>query len=362
MWQRALLAILVALMSVVLGSGSLVAQGEEAIVGDVVAVERDEASGVARLLVRVQAFPEGSEVIAVDPSGSTLQAQGLDLRTGDKVVVAKVRHVSGSFRYAVVDVYRTPWLIVLTLVFAIMVVAAGGFHGVRSLVGLVVTFAVVIGVLVPGILQGYSPIAVSLVACGLVVFITLYLVHGFSMKTTTAVLGTLMALGFTGALAGWAVDYTRLTGLGTEEAAFLQLATGGSIDIRGLLLGGIILGALGVIDDVTVSQAAIVFELQRANPALGVAELFRRGMNVGRDHIASTVNTLVLAYTGASMPLLLLFTIGGSRWDTLVSQEMLAVEVVRTLVGSAGIVTAVPVTSLVAAVLAKWRWSGATLP
>ncbi len=333
--------------------GETWAQGEQqVVVGEVVEVGSGSGTGLPELKVAIPSETGDYEVVSVDVGGMSLLSHSAAYRPGDRVLVAKVPHVSGGYRYTVVDFYRVPWLVLLGLAFAAMVVVVGGYRGVRSILGLTVTFAVLLVVLVPGVLSGANPVAVSVATCGVVVLATLYLVHGFSWKTTAAVSGTLLALGITGVLAALAMEVTRLTGLGTEEAMFLQLSVGTAVDVRGLLLGGIILGALGVIDDVTVGQASTVFELRRANPALSPSDLFWRSMNVGRDHIASTVNTLVLAYAGASLPLLLLFTMGSGRWDTVVSQEMVAVEVVRTLVGSMGIVAAVPLTSLVAVVLA----------
>jgi uncharacterized membrane protein len=342
------------------GARGAIAQGEqETLVGEVVALE-PEAEGL-RIHVALPVQSGGYEVVSVEPGGASLMAQKTKYAPGDRVLVARIAHVSGGFRYTIVDFYRTPSLFLLGLAFAIVVVAVGGFRGVRSILGLAITFAVMLLVLIPGILAGGDPVVVSLAACALVVFATLYLVHGFSWKTTAAVCGTLVALAITGGLAVLAMEMTKLTGLGTEESAFLQLVTGGSVDIRGLLLGGMILGALGVIDDVTVGQASTVLELHRANPRLSTYELFWRSMNVGRDHIASTVNTLVLAYAGAAMPLLLLFTMGGNRWDTVVSQEIVAVELVRTLVGSIGIVAAVPMTSLMAALVILRKRGGKAL-
>jgi uncharacterized membrane protein len=182
-------------------------------------------------------------------------------------------------------------------------------------------------------------------------FVALYLAHGFSVRTSTAVLGTLASLLLT-VLLGWAFSgATQLSGLSSEEANFLQGAFGG-VDPRGLLLAGVVIGALGVLDDVTVTQASAVWELRAANPAYGVWELYRAAVRIGRDHIASTVNTLVLAYAGASLPLLLLFTISGTRLTDVLTSDVIATEVVRTLVGSIGLVASVPVTTGLAALLA----------
>jgi uncharacterized membrane protein len=196
---------------------------------------------------------------------------------------------------------------------------------------------------------------VSILGAFALLSITQYLIYGWSLKTHSAVLGILISLIITGVLATIFVDATRLTGFGSEEVGFLQTA-GVPIDPRGLLLAGILIGALGVLDDVTISQASSVFELSSANPAFGVRELYRRAMNIGQDHIASTVNTLVLAYVGASLPLLLLFAIYAQPFGQIINREFVTEEVVRTLVGSLGLVTAVPITTLLAGVLTGRKW------
>jgi len=184
------------------------------------------------------------------------------------------------------------------------------------------------------------------------VTIGLYFVYGWNLKSHTAVIGLVLSLVLTGLLAVWFVDWTRLSGIGSEDAWYLQ-AAGWEIDPRGLLLAGILIGALGVLDDVAVGQASAVFELHRANPELGWRELFRRGMNIGRDHIASMVNTLVLAYVGAGLPLLLLFSIYTEPLSLTVSREVIAEEIVRTLAGSLGLLAGVPLTTLIASLLAR---------
>jgi len=183
--------------------------------------------------------------------------------------------------------------------------------------------------------------------------ITFYLSHGFNKKTTVAVGGTVIALIITGILAGIFVEAAKLTGFASEEAGFLQVAKQGLVNIKGLLLAGIIIGVLGVLDDVTVSQSAIVFQLKQANAKIKAGELYKRAMDVGKDHISSMVNTLVLVYTGAALPLLLLFIDNPHPFSEVVNYEIIADEIVRTLVGSIGLVLAVPITTLIASLTAE---------
>jgi uncharacterized membrane protein len=200
---------------------------------------------------------------------------------------------------------------------------------------------------VPAILDGRNPLAVSLIGASAIAYLALYLAHGFTRRTTIALLGTLGGLCTTAVLAGAFQGLIHLTGFASEEARFLQ-AVGAQVNFAGLMLGGVIIGALGAIDDITVTQASAIWELNAANPDLPRARLFRSGMRIGRDHVASTVNTLALAYVGASMPVLLLFVLTNQSLGTVANGEIVATEIFRTLVGSVGLIASVPITTLLA--------------
>jgi len=184
--------------------------------------------------------------------------------------------------------------------------------------------------------------------------VSTYLTYGVNVKAHAAVAGMVVSLALTGVLAGLFVGWTRLSGMGVEESAFLVIEFGSGIDLRGLVLGGIIIGSLGVLDDICVGQASAVFELIRANRSLDWLDLFRRSLNIGTDHIAAMVNTLLLAYVGGAMPLMLAFTIYQEPLLRRLNREPIAEEIVRTLVGSTGLVLAVPITGLIASLLARW--------
>src|SRR3990167_9390460 len=211
------------------------------------------------------------------------------------------------------------------------------------------SFFVIFTFVLPQILSGKDPIFIAITASLFIIPISFYLSHGLNRKTTAAVIGTIIALVVTGILANVFVDAARLTGFASEEAAFLQQAKPDLINIRGLLLAGIIIGVLGILDDITVSQAAIVSQLKSTSTKIPFWELLNRSMDIGRDHIASMVNTLVLVYTGAAMPLLLLFSNNPQPFSELINYEIIAEEIVRTLVASIGLVLAVPITTLLAA-------------
>lgn len=249
----------------------------------------------------------------------------------------------------VTDFYRTPALIRLFGVFLTIILLVTGIGGLRSLAGLAASFAIIMSFILPQIVAGAHPVAVVLTASAGILFISYYLTHGFTTKTTIALIGTFLALVVTGILAVVFGGAARLTGYGAEEASFLSTQLGHPISVYNLLIAGIIIGALGVLDDITISQASVVAELKHANSKLSLSELFVRGMRVGHDHIASLVNTLVLVYTGSALPLLILFVGGERSWTSLVNYEPVAEEIVRTLVGSIGLVAAVPITTLIAA-------------
>jgi uncharacterized membrane protein len=269
------------------------------------------------------------------------------LGTGDRVVLNYLPESDPAFQYQYADRERRGLLIGLAVVFALAVVALGRLRGLAALVGLGLSVMILITFIVPAILEGTDPVLVAAVGAVAIAIASLYLAHGFNDLTHVALLGATGALTITVVLSALMTNLARFSGLAGEESLYLTLF--GGIDVAGLLLAGIVLGALGALDDVTVTQASTVWELRRANPSLGAAELSKAGLRVGRDHIASTVNTLLLAYAGASVPLLLLFGLSQQSLGTIANSEVVAVEIVRTLVGSIGLVAAVPITTWLAA-------------
>jgi uncharacterized membrane protein len=267
---------------------------------------------------------------------------------GDEVIVSDSLEPDSTFT-AVSDLYRIPALALLLVIFAVAVTVVGGWRGVRSLIALALTLAVIVKIVVPLILAGWNPAWVAIFAATGVTIATFLLTEGARTQTLAAAIGTFVALALTGVLAVVFDDLARFTQFrGSEDAQYLQAVGLGTIDIGGLILAAIIFGALGILDDVTVTQAATVTELHQLDPSLGRLALAGRAMNIGRSHIAATVNTLVLAYVGASLPLIVLFAAGHQDPLLTASTEAVAVEVVRAIVGSIGIVAAVPLTTAVA--------------
>jgi uncharacterized membrane protein len=273
------------------------------------------------------------------------------LARGDRVLLARDPRAPPEFRYRFVDRDRGWLLFLLAVVFAAAVIALGRLRGLAALAGLAVSIGVLLWFVLPAVLDGRNPLAVAVVGSAAIAFLALYLAHGFTMMTTVALLGTLGALVLTAGLASAVVELARLSGFASEEAVVVQIGAA-NIDLAGIILGGVVIGALGAIDDMTVTQASAVWELRSASPRTSRRSITAAGLRIGRDHVASTVNTLALAYAGASMPVLLLLLLSRQPLASVVSGEVLATEILRTLVGSIGLVAAVPLTTWLAAVAA----------
>jgi uncharacterized membrane protein len=254
-------------------------------------------------------------------------------------------------RYSLADFERKRPLFLLGVAFAALVLVTGRWQGLRALIGLGASLAILIFFVVPAILDGASAPGVALVGSLAIMIVTLVVTHGFGPKMLSATLGTAAALLLTLGLGSFFIDAAHLTGLSSDEALFIRSSVG-NISITGLLLAGMVIGSLGVLDDLTVTQASTVLALRRANPSLGFRRLFEGAIEVGHDHIAATVNTLVLAYAGAALPVLLIFSLGDTSFGDAVNSEAVATEVVAMLVGSIGLIAAVPLTTALATLLA----------
>lgn len=276
--------------------------------------------------------------------------QSRQLHQDEKVVVAYEPSAPKDLQYSVADVNRRFPMALLAGIFALAVVIVGRLRGVMALVALAVSFMVLTFFILPAVLQGSNPLLVAVIGASAIMLIALYMCHGLSARTSVAVLGTLISLVLIGVLGSLFIGWAALTG-NTDDNTGLIHGLYPSIDMSGLLLAGVIIGSLGVLDDVTVTQTSAVWELHEANPTMGWRGLYRAGIRIGRDHIASVVNTLVLAYAGAALPLLLLFSIAQSSVGAVANSELVAEEIVRTLVGSIGLVASVPVTTLLAALM-----------
>lgn len=269
---------------------------------------------------------------------------------GQRVLMGYNADAEATQQYQFADFERRWVMWLVAAMFAAAVIGLGRLRGLAALGGLAASVAVLLWFIVPAILEGSSPVLVAAVGAGVIAYLALYLAHGFTRLTHVAVVGTFSALLLTVVLSALAVSLAGFTGFTGEDSFIISFV--GDIDVQGLVLAGIVLGALGALDDITVTQASAVWEVRRANPALSRRELYAAGLRVGRDHIASTVNTLLLAYAGASMPLLLRFALSNQPVGIVLNSEIIATEVVRTMVGSIGLVSAVPITTWLASIIA----------
>jgi uncharacterized membrane protein len=274
----------------------------------------------------------------------------LNYKKGLKVYIVETE-VAGETGYYVKEPLRKTPVLTLTLMFILFVTAIGGIQGLSSLLGLAISFIVLFVLVIPLMLSGTNPIMAAIIGSSIILTSSIYLSHGFNRKTSIALIGTLISLGVTAVLAYLYTMATRLTGYSTEEATFLVQLIDKTLDMRGILLASIIIGGIGILDDITVSQVSTIIELFKANPSFTWEELFKRSMRVGRDHIASMVNTLVLAYTGSALPLVMLFMASGASFEEIINFELVTEEIVRTLIGSIGLILAVPITSLIACII-----------
>lgn len=292
----------------------------------------------------------GPDAGGVFLAGAPVGAGSPEVRAGDDVVLQSNLDAPPDERYVFVDFQRGPVLWALAAVFAIAVVAVARWRGLAALVGLAASLGVLMVFVLPAVLAGSPPLWVATVGASAIAVITMLTAHGISLRTGVALLSTLLSLLLIAVLGSVVIEAGSFTGLADDSSTFLQ-AFAATVDPRGLLLAGLVIGALGVLDDVTITQTAAVSEVATADPSLSRRALVASGLRVGRHHVAATVNTLVLAYAGAALPLLLLFTLSGSGLGQVLNNELVAQEVVRTLVGAIGIVAAVPLTTALAAAL-----------
>jgi uncharacterized membrane protein len=301
-------------------------------------------------------------VMEMDYGKRQVLSSNVYLQKGDTILITVGSRPDGVLTVYFADFVRSNSLFWLTVVFVATILVISRWKGFRSLLSMAFSLMVIIGYIIPHILSGGDPLLVSVTGSVILLGVTLYLTYGWNLKTHAAVLSMVIVLLLTGMLAGLFVVITRLTGSGDENALFLLQMLNTQINLRGLLLGGMIIGALGVLDDLVTTQASAVFELHHANEALGFRQLFQSAMRIGQDHVAATVNTLVLAYAGASLPMLLMFSLARGNYGNLVNFEFIAEEIVRTLVGSLGLIAAVPLTTAIAILFAlradslgKWK-------
>ena len=301
--------------------------------------------GTEQLFQTIQAEvldgPKKGEII-------TIENDYFELNTRDKFYFNYNVYVDGRESFGIINIDRKDSLLFLAIIFVAIIIAFGRWQGVRSLIALFGSFLAIIFILLPGILNGWNPLLASILVAAGILFLAIFFTHGFNRESAVAYGGTIIAVILTGLFAVFAVHITNLSGFASDETVYLNFSTGGNLNFTALLLGAFIIGFLGVLDDIAVTQAALVSELFGSNPNMGRGEAYRRAMRVGREHVGALVNTLVLAYTGASLPLLLYFKLGPASFVSTINLEIFATEIVRIIVGSAGLILTVPIVTLLA--------------
>ncbi len=306
-----------------------------------------------KLEVELENGPDKVKKIQIEHGGMIIITKDQLIKENEKVILTKTE--KSDYRFY--DRYRIPNVLWLGILFFAIVLIIAGKKGVGSFAGMTISLLIIMLFIVPQIIQGADPLLISIIGSVVIMIVTLYLAHGFSQQTTLALIATCVSLFLTGLLATFFVNIAGLSGLGTEDSYSLLQGFGSGINLKGLLLGGIIIGTLGVLDDTTTTQSATIHHLSEANPSYSVRTLFTKGMTIGREHIASLVNTLVLAYAGAAIGVFIYISLGLKNnmqpWWVIFNSELLMEEIVRTIAGSIGLILAVPITTVLAAFFAK---------
>ena len=315
--------------------------------------ERTQTYQVLR--VEVLEGPHKGLITEIDYGKQQIRPEGLMLHPGDRLIVNITQAPDGAVNAYFIDFVRTKPLLWLLLAFVIFSVVVGGWQGARGLFGLFLSLVVILVYIIPGILDGKDPTVVTLIGGFLLLGITLYLIYGWVLKTHAAVLALLFTLVFTGLMINFFVDLAHLTGFGDEDILFVIQQVDITINLRGLVLAGMLIGAMGALDDLVITQVSVVFELHAADSGLGLRSLYQRAMRVGQDHVSAMINTLFMAYAGAALPTLLLFSLSGQGFMDLVNLEFVAEEIVRILAGSLGLIAAAPISTGIASLLILYR-------
>jgi len=297
---------------------------------------------VQQLRIEIKSGTRAGEVVA-------LENDLVVLRVGQAIFVNRLIGIDGVEYFTFKDIERRTQMAVLGALLLAAIICFAGWQGVRAVLSLGLSILAILFLLVPALLQGYDPALASFGIATVVLAVIIFITHGVSARVIIAYFGTMAAVAVTCLLAWWSVAWLGLTGFSADASVYLNFAMGGQLDLAGLLLGSIIIGLLGILDDVAITQASVVEALKAANQGLRWRELYQRSIRVGRDHVGSLVNTLALAYVGAALPVVLLFARSDATFLAAINQEVIAAEYVRIVVGSLGLVLAVPLTTLIAA-------------
>ncbi|MBI2025789.1 MAG: YibE/F family protein [Candidatus Levybacteria bacterium] len=303
------------------------------------------------LKVKISEGPEKGNLKTIENGKQFRINKNQLLIQGQEIIVAKVTYPNNQTIYSVYDFYRLNMLAIFLIIFFIAVLLVGGKKGLGSTLGMLISLFVILTFIVPFILKGYDPLTITIIGSMIIILTTTYLAHGVSQKTTIALISTVVSLIFTAGFALLAIQLSSITGLGNEEAYSLQLGPTSIIDIRGLFLSGIIITTLGALNDITTTQSATVYELRQANQKLTFIQLFEKGLSVGKEHIASLVNTLILAYVGSAFAVFIFLVLnpGHLPYWVILNNEIISDEIIKIISGSMGLLLSVPIVTLIAA-------------
>jgi uncharacterized membrane protein len=325
------------------------------IVEEVISVEEIQIEGFddvqvnTNLKVHLLEVDETVEVEVVGLRNNNIQ----DYSEGDRLILSEFATPDGETSFSIISYDRQNVILILFLLFLVLALIISAKRTTGAVLGLIFSFFIIFTFLIPQILSGSNPVFVSILTAMLIIPVNFYFSHGFNKKTSIAIVSTIIALVITGFLALFFMGWANITGQGLEETMLISTMVSSTINIEGLLLAGVIIGTLGVLDDVTISQVAIVQQISEVGEKLQVGEVFTRAMSIGKDHMASMINTLVLVYTGASMPLLIIFVNAQLPLNYVLSLEIVSMEIIRTLVGTIGLVSAIPISTFIATIVLK---------
>lgn len=306
-----------------------------------------EVMGINQLYQKLELQLDSNHQKIIIENGNQPLANIIKYSLNDRVLITESSTMNGGVEYNITDFIRTDSLILLTIIFLIFLIAIAKWKGISAVLGMIFTFIIIFTLILPKIASGENPTLIAIIGSLIIIPVSFYLAHGFNKKTNIAIISSILTLITTIILGSIFIKIGHLTGLSSEEAGMLSLSQT-SLNMQGILLAGIVIGALGVLDDITIAQAAVVDELSKTNKSNKPKDLYSHAMSVGKDHITSMVNTLILAYAGASLPLLLIFFDNPHPFSEIINYEMISEEIIRTLTGSIGLILAVPITTFLA--------------
>jgi uncharacterized membrane protein len=294
--------------------------------------------------------PQKGELLTIENGDQSQITKGQFVSIGQEIVVDKVTNQNNKISYSIYDSYRLNNLLIFFIIFCLGVVLIAGLKGFGSLIGMGISLCVILLYIIPTILKGADPLTVTLIGATIIILLTTYLAHGISWKTTIALSSTLISIFLTAGLAILAVNFTNISGIGNEDAFALQVGTTSLINLQGLFLSGIIIATLGALNDITTTQAMTILELKKSDPKLKFVALFEKGFSVGKEHIASLVNTLILAYVGSAFAVFIFFVLNPAKtpYWIILNSELVSDEIVKILAGSIGLLFSVPIVTLLA--------------